>query len=186
MLGEKNDESLPICPMSISSIQAGRIICELSGWRTSNLRLQKLLYIACMNFIGTDTSNPRLLIRQDFEAWKYGPVEPNLYNFCSDFGSSDITNVFPYERIKDDYPKEYEMLEFIVNWGRNKTPGYLLGYTHKKKWAWYRTKRLPEKVVIPYSEIQRDYILEKEREDAEREKAIREEVKAATDAGAET
>lgn len=154
--------------MSISSIQAGRIICELSGWTTSNLRLQKLLYIACMNYIGTEAGKPRLLIRETFEAWQYGPVEPNLYRFCADFGASPITDVFPYERIRDDYPNEYDMLKFVVDWGRDKSAGFLVGYTHMKGWAWDRLKQPSRKIPIPYSEIQEDYIAEKAKEDAAR------------------
>lgn len=155
--------------MSISSIQAGRIICELSGWKASNLKLQKLLYIACLNFIGEDKENPKYLIRGDFEAWKYGPLQPELYDFCKDFGASHVKNVFPYVDIRKYHQSEYGMLKTVVNWGRDKSPGYLVGYTHKEGGAWERTKNeFGEKSVIPYRYIQEEYIREKRNDEKAR------------------
>ena len=46
------------------SIQVAKYICEKTGWNTSNLRLQKILYIAHMLHIG-ETETP--LIDDSFE-----------------------------------------------------------------------------------------------------------------------
>lgn len=58
--------------MTVSSIDASKTLCELSGWQTSNLRLQKLLYIAHMYYMRGGKGD---LVRENFEAWKFGPVE---------------------------------------------------------------------------------------------------------------
>lgn len=163
--------------MPLSSIQSGRIICKLTGWTATNLRLQKLLYAACLNYIGEDKENPKLLIREDFEAWKYGPVQPELYVFCKDFNNRSISDVFPYvPDIKDKHPEEYEMLEKVVKWGESKTIGYLVAYAHRKGGAWERTIEkfgAENKPSIPYSFIQDELINEK-RKDKDKERALAE------------
>ena len=146
--------------MSISSIDAGRVICKLSGWKASNLRIQKILYIAYMHYLG---KHDKHLIREDFEAWQYGPVEPKLYNFCKDFRKDPVTDVFPYENIKETNKKEFAMLDNTVNWARDKTEGYLIKYTHSKsKGAWHRTFYGLKQKKIPYSLIKEEYNNRKE------------------------
>ena len=93
--------------MATSSINAGKTLCELSGWRISNLRLQKLLYIAHMYHLGRTDKN---LVNENFEAWQHGPVEPNLYHYVKGYGADSIGNVFPRNGgvKKDDH--EFDVL----------------------------------------------------------------------------
>lgn len=154
--------------MSISSVDAGRVICKLSGWKASNLRVQKILYIAYMHYLGRHKEH---LIREDFEAWDHGPVEPKLYEFCSDFRREPITDVFPYENIKETNEKEFKILDDAVEWARDKTETYLIKYTHSKsKGAWhkayYKLNLRYEK--IPYDLIVKEY--ETRKEEHERKK----------------
>ena len=152
--------------MAISSIQSGRVICELFDWKASNLRLQKILYIACLNYIGDDIDNPRHLIKEGFEAWKLGPVQPELYEFCADFEAEPIKDVFPPDDVEVKHPKEYKMLEKAAKWGKDKSLGYLVGYTHRKGGAWDKLKQDGKKIPIPYSYIQQEYMDWKARDDA--------------------
>ena len=159
--------------MAISSIQAGRVICRASGWEATNLQLQKLLYAACLNYIGEDKENPKYLIKENFEAWDYGPVQPKLYVFCKDFGKQPIADVFPYENVEETNSDECEMLERIYNWGRDKSVGYLLAYAHRDGGAWDKTIHEFGRVrpVIPYSYMQ-DELINERRKDRERKEAL--------------
>jgi hypothetical protein len=64
--------------MSESSSTAARYACRMSGWSLTNLKLQKILYIARMVFVGR--TKDQLLIDEAFKAWDFGPVLPSLYH----------------------------------------------------------------------------------------------------------
>ena len=147
--------------MTITSIQAGKIICELSGWETSTLRLQKLLYITHLFYTG-EQKEP--LIKEDFQAWRFGPVEPKLYRYCKGFGSNPIPNIFPMDVGVDEEGTEYEYLERFVEATQGDKhngkidEGFLIGFTHRKNGAWDRLYN-PEKrnIIIPYQYIVDEY-----------------------------
>ena len=64
---------------------------------TDTLSLQKVIYFVnaeYMNFRG----EPTLLIEDNLEKWKYGPVVPSVYYEYSFFGSMPITNL-PFTQI---------------------------------------------------------------------------------------
>ena len=78
--------------MTVSSFQVAKKICELSNWTVTNLKLQKILYLAQMVHLGRNNGDP--LIDEKFEAWMYGPVLPNLYKIMKEFGGSPVRNRF--------------------------------------------------------------------------------------------
>ncbi|WP_411954769.1 Panacea domain-containing protein [Alkalibacillus sp. S2W] len=58
------------------------------GLKLSNLKLQKLLYYSHGYYLALHN---KLLIHDRFlEAWKYGPVIPDIYHNFNSFGSGDI------------------------------------------------------------------------------------------------
>ena len=62
----------------VSALSAARRLCEKSGWQLTNLQVQKMLYLAHMNYVGKTSGKP--LIDGNFEAWIYGPVNREVYN----------------------------------------------------------------------------------------------------------
>lgn len=78
-------------PLSQNLASVSRRICELGAWNVSNLRLQKLLYICHMIFLGR-TGKP--LIDENFEAWMYGPVVPQLYQRMKAYGAKPVGDRF--------------------------------------------------------------------------------------------
>ena len=84
--------------MCINVLQAAKYLCEQSGWKYTNLELQKMIYLAHMFYLG-DTNAP--LVEGNFEAWKYGPVHPDLYYHISYFGASPIKKIAFDDKIKD-------------------------------------------------------------------------------------
>lgn len=120
--------------MSVSSTDAANYLCDKSGWKISNLQLQKILYMADMNYIGQSNSR---LIDEDFEAWDYGPVLPSLYHKCKAFGSKAIPNIF--WGAKDiSGTSEAKMLDLAWEKLKSATPGQLVETTHAPDGAWVR------------------------------------------------
>lgn len=111
---------------------AAHYLCQLSGWKLSNLQLQKMLYLADMNFVGQGRGR---LVDEDFEAWDYGPVLPTLYHACKAFGPKPIPNVFWGAEDISGTP-EAEMLAIAWEKLKGQNAGRLVENTHWSGGAW--------------------------------------------------
>lgn len=120
--------------MTVRVNDAACYLCERSGWQLSNLKLQKIMYMADMNFVGR--SGMRLL-DEDFEAWDYGPVLPSLYRKCKAFGAKPIPHVFWGAQSLRGSAEE-KMLGLAWESLKSATPGQLVEATHSAKGAWVR------------------------------------------------
>ena len=118
--------------MAISVMSAATTACEQRNWQLTNLELQKLLYLAQMKYLGENQGSP--LIKDAFEAWKYGPVVSRLYQRVKRFGDSSIGDVFAVDR--DLTRPEHECVRQVVEQFRAKTPGQLVELTHRSGGAW--------------------------------------------------
>lgn len=103
-----------------------------SGWTLSNLAMQKMLYMADMNFVGI---NGIRLVDEPFEAWDYGPVLPSLYHDCKAFGSKPVPHVFWGAYLIGGTP-EANIIESAWQALRSDTPGQLVSNTHRHDGAW--------------------------------------------------
>ena len=138
-------------------------MCAKSKWKYSNLELQKIVYMAHMFYLG-EQDTP--LVFGHFEAWKYGPVHPELYYTLKGWGSAPI-------------PKNAAEFAFIGKVGQraerktlNETvesfpPGdgpQLIAITHREGSAWKKLYRENVRgIVIPNNEILAEYeILDEE------------------------
>ncbi len=139
--------------MSISVMSAAATACETRDWRLTNLALQKLLYLAHMKFLG-ETGDP--LIKENFEAWKYGPVVPRLYHEVKKFGDKPIGDIFFVDR-NLSLP-EHKMIKKVVLELADKTPGELVQLTHNPHGAWAAYYNpLIENLVIPNDAIKNEF-----------------------------
>lgn len=141
----------------ISAVQAAKVLCEESNWSLTNLKLQKMLYIAHMFFMG-ENDGTRLIDTSNspFQAWDYGPVSPNVYGRVRVFGASPVGNVFRAVAAPDADEGEFisEMYEILADW----TPGQLVAFTHRKGGAWDQYyDRNRRGVVIPDPAILDEY-----------------------------
>jgi uncharacterized phage-associated protein len=118
--------------MTVRVRDAAKYLCALSGWRLSNLPLQKILYLADMNFVGKGAGR---LVDEDFEAWDYGPVAPSLYRDCKAFGSKPIPDIFWGAGNIAGSP-EAAMLEAAWKALGHQQPGKLIEQTHWSGGAW--------------------------------------------------
>lgn len=142
--------------MAVSALSAAKTICELKNWDVTNLALQKILYLAHMYHLGCHSGAP--LIFEDFEAWNYGPVVPELYRRMKPFGASKVGNVFHWiEPVKADTP-EYKSLQAAVSGTRNLTAGQLVANTHRDDGAWATFYKPDVRgITIPNSAILNEY-----------------------------
>jgi len=111
-----------------------KYICEKSGWTVSNLQLQKLMYLAQMIHMGRN--NGKALFTGTFQAWDYGPVEPNLYHQVKGFGSGAIRDVFSKAlRFEDDDPRR-KVMDDVCDRFLKFSAGDLVDITHADTGAW--------------------------------------------------
>ncbi|MGU3388536.1 Panacea domain-containing protein [Methylobacterium sp. D53M] len=118
--------------------------------------MQKLLYLAQMIHMGRNEGER--LVDASFEAWDYGPVEPELYGKVRMFGSKPISNVFfEARRFKEDDERRI-FLEEICRDLLPKRAGELVEITHWEGGAWAK-HYVPgaRGVTIPDRDIAREY-----------------------------
>lgn len=140
--------------MSVASSSAARHICSRGNWSVTNLALQKILYMAQMVHLGRTGHR---LVDAEFQAWDYGPVEPNLYRQVRIFGNKPIQDVFFWAPSIDLAP-EKATLDEACDYLIAKSPGELVAMTHWQNGAWAR-HYVPgaRSIVIPDADIAAEY-----------------------------
>ncbi|MBS1091493.1 DUF4065 domain-containing protein [Gluconobacter sp. Dm-74] len=141
--------------MTISSMAAAKRVCERSGWNITNLKLQKILYMAHLAYMGEH--NGQHLIDGRFEAWDYGPVEPCVYRRVSLFGRSSIQDIFGYVEDIEGTP-EAAALDEYVDALLAYSPSELVSMTHWENGAWAK-HYVPgvRGIEIPQDDILEEY-----------------------------
>ncbi len=141
--------------MTVNSGALARRVCELGEWQVTNLALQKIMYLLHMIYMGRNDGEP--LVREEFEAWDYGPVLPSVYRQARIFGGSPIRDVFL--GVKDLADTQYDaLIKEGCGYLLPKRPGELVAITHAKGGAWaknYRPGVLGKR--IPNSDILDEY-----------------------------
>jgi len=121
--------------MGVTALQAAKHACETSGWKLTNLQLQKILYIAHMLYLGNN--NEPLINNELFQAWDYGPVLPTVYHHVSSFGALPVKNVFrSVESLDGNAAKEAKAIEEAVEQLKKIDPFRLVQLVHDDKSAW--------------------------------------------------
>jgi uncharacterized phage-associated protein len=143
-----------VMPM-IKSMTAAQRICSQGQWLVTNLQVQKILYLIHMVHMGR--TGGKKLISAPFEAWDYGPVEPNLYHRVKIFGDRPIKNIFLSEPDISGTPEAAiidEGCQFVLSI----KPSELVAMTHTEGGAWAKNYVAGAKgVVIPDKDILDEY-----------------------------
>lgn len=140
--------------MAISSFEAAKKVCELSNWTITNLKLQKILYILHLSYLG---EKDELLVRDDFEAWHYGPVLPSLYDKLKIFSNRPITNIF-YNTTVEEETREISFIKENYKEIASKSAWDLVLMTHLKGGAWEKHYDCAGKgIKIPSEDIKKEY-----------------------------
>ncbi|MCI5534676.1 MAG: DUF4065 domain-containing protein [Firmicutes bacterium] len=105
--------------------------CTEDNSPISNLQLQKILYFLQIEFL---RNRGEQLFVDDFEAWQFGPVVPDVYyKFCG-FGAMKIRMHYDCEIDFDDNTKT--IIDSIVEKKRILNPWDLVDDTHMEGKAW--------------------------------------------------
>ena len=117
--------------------------CNKNNAHISNLKLQKILYFIQAGFYmnkGIECFN------EDIEAWKYGPVVPEVYHEFKQYGSNNIPyiteywdfsdGVFNCKNIKynDDFIDDNDkmIINQLIDLCNERTASQLVDITHKQ------------------------------------------------------
>ena len=139
--------------MPLTAMEAAKKACRRTGWRLSNLELQKILYLAQLRYKRANRGGR--LFSALFEAWDYGPVIPEVYHKAKAFGSDPVQNVF--HGVKDEQHPLDKDLFASVDLLKSSSPAHLVGMTHRSKGAWATFYRPGIRgVIIPDSAIDRE------------------------------
>lgn len=99
----------------------------------TNLRINKLLYFAQGEYLA---KYDKPLFEEDFEAWKYGPVVPIVYQTFSPLRNTPIQGVTDeYDRSVFTRDNRLFLIDFLAKYGKYST-GYLVEMTHMKNAPW--------------------------------------------------
>lgn len=94
----------------------------------SNMQLQKILYYVQRTFL----QNGAVAFNDDFEAWQFGPVIPEVYYMYCGFGAAGIRMEY-----KMDINKDYaSIIDPIVEEKRKLNPWDMVEDTHRQGKAW--------------------------------------------------
>ena len=115
------------------SLSALRTMCEFSGWKLSNLKANKLLYIAQMVHMSKNHGRP--LVSEQFEAWDLGPVLPSVYHSAKIFGKKNIRDIYHNKRPIEEVGIS-DILKDAAAFGLKKKASTLVAITHWEHGAW--------------------------------------------------
>ena len=143
--------------MTISILEAAKHIGARSHWSLSNLKMQKLLYIAHMFYLGIYN---KPLVHEFFEAWDYGPVHPDLYHYAKVYGADPVGNIFNSIHELKDEETDISILDAVEEQLGKLSGAHLIAITHREDGAWAKNYRPGAKgVIIPNSDIIDEYRL---------------------------
>lgn len=120
---------------TISSSVAAKTICEISSWTITHLQIHKLLYIVDMAKLNAKRER---LIDEDFEAWRYGPVLPSLYQKLKFHYNHVIKDVWPDTKSLKKGDENYDLMYSYGIELSKLSARQLINLTHKKDSAWIK------------------------------------------------
>ena len=111
------------------------------------MELHKILYVCYVLYAGR---TEKALFHEHFEAWKYGPVLPTLYNKLRCFGAKRVLDIFGVDILDVSDPVEKEGYDLIKETGlylSKYTAGQLVNLTHQAEGAWKKKYRQGVKYI---------------------------------------
>lgn len=109
----------------------------------SNLQLQKILYFVQREFL---QKRGHSAFKDDIEAWRFGPVVPEVYYYFCGFGAMPISHLYGTHKIESaDAP----LIDGIIESRRSQRPWDLVNETHRPGSAWDQTYRNGDRGIIP-------------------------------------
>lgn len=132
-------------------------LAQDKGVALTPLQLMKLVYIAHGWMLGL---RRRPLITNRIEAWKYGPVIPDLYSSTKKFGSGAVTGELRpwfFSRPPDLDAEETDLVRQVFDVYGGLSGIQLSAMTHKLGTPWATTYKLDENATISNDLIAEHY-----------------------------
>lgn len=128
--------------------------CKRKNRPISNLKLQKILYFAWVDYY---RENERALFNNAIQAWQFGPVIPEVYRLFSIFAGNPILREF--EPVTEMREEDIAQLNETINKYIMVAASLLVNITHEKGKPWDLTYRngMGKNDIISF-----DLIIEKE------------------------
>lgn len=121
----------------------------------SNMKLQKLVYFAQGFYAALNNGAP--LFEENFEAWKYGPVMPQLYHKFKVYFAGTIPAQHPFQTSDDLTENESKVVDWVFSNLGNLSAMRLSDISHKTGSPWYlvyhgtqREKFIPVSTLTEY------------------------------------
>lgn len=137
---------------------ANEFLRQAGDHRLSNMKLQKLVYIA-HGYSLAILHKP--LIKQCVEAWKYGPVVADLYHALRQYKAGNVTepiNILPAEQLSET---DRALVSSVLNAYGRFSGTQLSTMTHKEGTPWrevFQPNAFFNNDVIPDPLIKEHYI----------------------------
>jgi uncharacterized phage-associated protein len=127
----------------------------------TQMKLQKLVFFAHGLYLATESSQP--LIKENFQAWKFGPVVPEIYHTYKYYGDEKINDTFWLfgaedswdETLKNADKKSQEAIDATWSALKSMSAIKLSNWTHKEGSPWQKVyKPGIHSVEIPNEKIE--------------------------------
>lgn len=105
------------------------LFCKRNGYSISNLKLQKLLYFVQAQFL---VACEEPAFEEEIEAWDFGPVVPEAYQYFRIWGNSEIPEVVALGAEEKIYVSDQRIADEILSLCAPYTARELVGITHKQ------------------------------------------------------
>lgn len=140
--------------MPASIMQVAKYLGQISDWSLSNLEMHKIGFIAEMLYLGRRDAP---LIREDWQAWSYGPVQADLYHRAKMFGANPVRNIFIAPPLNSEGARARSVRD-AYDLMKDLSPGQMINITHQPNGAWATNYRSGLKnSVIPKASIRAEY-----------------------------
>ena len=127
-MGKDNNEGL------IEAKELAKYIINTSPSDLSNLMLQKTMYFVELDY--RKHNNGQRLIKEEFEAWQYGPVVRDVYEEYRDYGSRYIERTDEVQ-ISGDIKN---IIDLSIDRCSDKSAWELVEESHRSDGAWQKSK----------------------------------------------
>lgn len=129
-------------------------IAHADGDQLTPMQLLKLVYIAHGWSLGL---YGKALIRDEIQAWQYGPVIPRLYNSLKDYRGCPVTEKIPGFLNETISPEQSSVIEQVYDLYGSQTGPALSRLTHAPNSPWARTYDKEEFGTVIPNDLIRDY-----------------------------
>lgn len=117
----------------MKALELADYIINTSPKDLSNLELQKTMYFVELDYC---KQTGKSLIDEDFEAWDYGPVVPEVYREFRDYGAESIDRTNKMS-ISEEIQKD--IVDSSIKRCSQKRPWELVSESHRNDGAWQKT-----------------------------------------------